>query len=209
MTKIELQKFIEEKSNRQFILKERMELLKTLNEDLSSSKIGRWFGSAYLASKRFLLLFVGIILVLGSVLFFFFPQIIVRDQTVKNDILQVYKTNFTQENGGSLQDKIKEISKNYSDSKSIALAQKIDKSIEDSIQNNAKNKFQFMAILVFIIGIIMFYMANQTQKIKSRNTKILEAEDLTKTIIKDYSLTIKEEDKELQILREYLNTTNP
>ena len=208
MTKIELQKFIEEKSNRQIILKERMNRLDSLDEQLSSSKIGRWFGSAYLATKRFITLTLGIILILGSVLFFFFPQIIVKDEAVKNEIIQDYKTNFSQETGTSLQAKLDEISTITSKSKSTLLIQNIDKSIGDSIKSNDKNKFQFMAILVFVMGIILIYIARLTKKIQLRNTKISDAEKLTHSVIKDYSVTIEEEDKELQVLREYLNTMN-
>ncbi len=208
MNKLELQKFIEEKSNRQIVLKERMNLLTALDNELSSSKIGRWFGSAYLVTKRFVTLTVGIILILGSILFFFFPQIIVKDEAVKNEIIQDYKTYFSQETGTSLQVKIEEISKNSSDSNSILLVQNIDKSIADSIQNNDKNKFQFMAILGIILGIVLLYIARLTKKIKLRNTKISEAETLTQAVIEDYKLTIEEEDKELQILREYLNGMN-
>ena len=208
MTKIELQKFIEEKSNRQIILKERMNLLNALDDELSGSKIGRWFGSAYLSSKRFITVTLGIIFILGSVLFFFFPQIIVKDEAVKNEIIQDYKTNFFQETGTSLQAKLDEIATTTSKSKSILLIQNIDKSIGDSIKNNDKNKFQFMAILVFIMGIILLYIARLTKKIQLRNTKISDAEKLTLSAIKDYSITIEEEDKELQVLREYLNTMN-
>jgi len=208
MNKLELQKFIEEKSNRQIVLKERMNLLNALDDELSSSKIGRWFGSAYLSTKRFITLTLGIILILGSVLFFFFPQIIVKDEAVKNEIILDYKTNFSQETGSSLHAKIEEISNNSANSNSILLVQNIDKSIADSIQSNDKNKFQFMAILGLILGIILLYIARLTKKIKLRNTKISEAEHLTQAIIKDYSLTIEEEDKELQVLRAYLNTMN-
>ena len=208
MTKIELQKFIEEKSNRQIILKERMNRLDSLDEQLSSSKIGRWFGSAYLSTKRFITLTLGIILILGSVLFFFFPQIIVKDEAVKNEIIQDYKENFALETGSALQVKINEIASISNKSKSTLLIQNLDKSIGDSIKSNAKNKFQFMAILVFVMGIILLYMARLTKKIQLRNTKISDAEKLTHSIIKDYSVTIEEEDKELQVLREYLNTMN-
>ena len=208
MTKIELQKFIEEKSNRQIILKERMNRLDSLDEQLSSSKIGRWFGSAYLSTKRFITLTLGIILILGSVLFFFFPQIIVKDEAVKNEIIQDYKENFALETGSALQVKINEIASTSNKSKSTLLIQNLDKSIGDSIKSNAKNKFQFMAILVFVMGIILLYIARLTKKIQLRNTKISDAEKLTHSIIKDYSVTIEEEDKELQVLREYLNTMN-
>ena len=208
MTKIELQKFIEEKSNRQIVLKERMNLLNALDDELSGSKIGRWFGSAYLSTKRFITLTLGIILILGSVLFFFFPQIIVKDEAVKNEIIQDYKENFALETGSSLQVSIEQITNNSANSKSILLVQNIDKSIGNSIKSNDKNKFQFMAILVFIMGIILLYIARLTKKIQLRNTKISDAEKLTHTVIKDYSVTIEEEDKELQVLREYLNTMN-
>ena len=208
MTKIELQKFIEEKSNRQIVLKERMNLLKSLDEQLSSSKIGRWFGSAYLSTKRFVTLILGIILILCAILFFFFPQIIVKDEAVKNEIIQDYKANFMQETGSSLQAKIEETANDSINSNSILFVQNIDKSIGDSIQSNDKNKFQFMAFLVFIIGVILIYIARLTKKIQERNTKIFDAEKITQAVIKDYVLTIDEEDKELQILREYLNKTN-
>jgi hypothetical protein len=208
MNKLDLQKFIEEKSNRQIVLKERMNLLTNLDNELSGSKIGRWFGSAYLSTKRFVTLILGIILIIGSVLFFFFPQIIVKDETVKNEIIQDYKSNFQQETGSSLQVSVEQIANNSDISKSVLLVQNIDKSIGDSIENNDKNKFQFMAILGFILGIVLLYIARLTKKIQHRNSKISEAENLTQAIIKDYSLTIKEEDQELQILREYLNTMN-
>lgn len=207
MTKLELQKFIEEKSNRQIVLKERMNLLNALDDELSGSKIGRWFGSAYLSTKRFITLALGIVFIVGAVLFFFFPQIIVKDEAVKNEIIQDYKMNFEQETGSSLQVKIEQISNDSANSNAILLVQNIDKSIENSIQNNAKNKFQFMAILVMLLGIILLYIARLTKKIKLRNTKIADAENLTQAIIKDYALTIEEEDKELQILRQYLNST--
>jgi hypothetical protein len=205
MDRVELQKFIEEKSNRQIVLKERMNLLNTLDNELSSSKIGRWFGSAYLATKHFVTLTLGIVLILGSILFFFFPQIIVKDEAVKNEILLDYKSYFMLETGSSLQIKIEEISSNSADSNSILLVQNIDKSIADSIKSNDKNKFQFMAILVLIMGIILLYIALLTKKIKHRNTKISKAENMTQAVIEDYKITINEEDKELEVLREYLN----
>jgi hypothetical protein len=205
MDRVELQKFIEEKSNRQIVLKERMNLLNTLDNELSSSKIGRWFGSAYLATKHFVTLTLGIVLILGAILFFFFPQIIVKDEAVKNEILLDYKSYFMLETGSSLQIKIEEISSNSADSNSILLVQNIDKSIADSIKSNDKNKFQFMAILVLIMGIILLYIALLTKKIKHRNTKISKAENMTQAVIEDYKITINEEDKELEVLREYLN----
>ena len=207
MTKLELQKFIEEKSNRQIVLKERMNLLNALDDELSGSKIGRWFGSAYLTVKRFVTLFLGIILIFGAALFFFFPQIVVKDEAVKNEIIQNYKSNFEQETGTPLQVKIEEISNNSGTSKSILLVQNIDKSIGDSVKNNDKNKFQFMSILGMILGIILLYIARLTQKIKFRNSKIAEAEKLTQAIIKDYGMTIEEEDKELIVLKDLLNKT--
>lgn len=207
MTKLELQKFIEEKSNRQIILKERMNLLNALDDELSGSKIGRWFGSAYLTVKIFVTLLLGIILILSSVLFFFFPQIVVKDEAVKNEIIQNYKSNFEQETGTPLQVKIEEISNNSGNSNSILLVQNIDKSIGDSVKNNDKNKFQFMSILGLILGIILLYIARLTKKIKFRNSKISEAEKLTQAIIKDYGMTIEEEDKELIVLKDLFNKT--
>lgn len=209
MNKLELQKFIEEKSNRQVVLKERMNLLNTLNKELSSSKIGKWFGSAYLTTKRFITLALGILLILGAILFFFFPQLFFKNENVKNEIIQEYKSNFIQESGASLEVKIHDVSSNYSKTEAVTLVEKLDKSIVSSVESDIKNKFQFMAILILILGIVLLYIAHLTKKIKSRNTKISDAENLTQSIIKDYSLTIEEEDKELQILREYLNTTNP
>jgi len=209
MNKLELQKFIEEKSNRQVVLKERMHLLNTLNKELSSSKIGKWFGSAYLTTKRFITLVLGILLILGAILFFFFPQLFFKNENVKNEIIQEYKSNFIQESGATLEVKIHDVSSNYSKTEAVALVEKLDKSIVSSVESDIKNKFQFMAILILILGIILLYIAHLIKKIKSRNTKISDAENLTQSIIKDYSLTIEEEDKELQILREYLNTTNP
>lgn len=209
MNKLELQKFIEEKSNRQVVLKERMNLLNTLNKELSSSKIGKWFGSAYLTTKRFITLALGILLILGAILFFFFPQLFFKNENVKNEIIQEYKSKFIQESGASLEVKIHDVSSNYSKTEAVTLVEKLDKSIVSSVESDIKNKFQFMAILILILGIVLLYIAHLTKKIKSRNTKISDAENLTQSIIKDYSLTIEEEDKELQILREYLNTTNP
>lgn len=208
MTKLELQRFIEEKSNRQIVLKERMNLLNALDDELSGSKISRWFGSAYLITKRFITLLLGIILIVGSIMFFFFPEIFFRDENVKNEIIQEYKTNFSQETGAPLDLKIEEVSKNYSKTNAITLVNNIDQSIKLSIENDNKNKLQFMAILGIILGIVLLYIARLTKKIKLRNTKISDAENLTQAIIKDYSLTIDEEDKELQVLREYLNSMN-
>jgi hypothetical protein len=208
MTKIELQKFIEEKSNRQIILKERMNLLNALDTELSGSKIGRWFGSAYLVTKRFITLLLGIILIVGSIFFFFFPEIFFRDESVKNEIVQEYKTNFSQETGAPLDLRIEEVSKNYSKTNAVSLINNIDQSIKLSIENDNKNKFQFMAILGIILGIVLLYIARLTKQIRLRNTKISDAENLTQAIIKDYSLTIDEEDDELKILRAYLNTMN-
>lgn len=206
MNRLDLQKFIEEKSNRQIILKERMNLLNTLDNELSGSKIGRWFGSAYLTTKRFITLLLGIILIVGSIFFFFFPEIFFRNESVKNEIIQEYKTNFSQETGAPLDLRIEEVSKNYSKTNAVSLINNIDQSIKLSIENDNKNKFQFMAILGIILGIVLLYIARLTKQIRLRNTKISDAENLTQAIIKDYSLTIDEEDEELKILRAYLNT---
>lgn len=208
MTKTELQKFIEEKSNRQIVLKERMNLLNALEEDLSSSKIGRWFGSAFLVTKRFVILILGIILIVSSMLFFLFPSMFFREENMKNEIIQEYKTYFSQETGASLDLKIEEVSKNYSKTNAITLINDLDQSITLSVENDHKNKFQFMAILGIFLGIFLLYIARLTKKINLKNTKISEAEIQTKKLIKEFSNTIEEENKELRVLREYLNTMN-
>jgi hypothetical protein len=205
MNKLELQKFIEEKSNRQIVLKERMVRLNTLDEQLSSSKIVRWFGSAYLITRQFITLILGIILILGSIVFFFFPEIIFKEENLRTEIIQEYKNKFSKANGAPLDLKIEEVSKNYSKPNAVFLIQKIDESIQLSIENETKNKFQFIAILGIILGLMLVYIARLTKNIKFRNSKLSDAETLTKAIIEDYKLTIDEEEKELEILREYLN----
>lgn len=205
MNKIVLQKFIEEKSNRQVVLKERMQLLIKLENQIASSKIGKWIGNTFLSFKRFSTLVVGIILVIGSILFFLFPETLFRTDNINSAIIQNYKTNFIQKSGASLEVKIQEVSYNYSNSKVINLVENLDNSITSSIEAGSNNKLQFIAILVLIIGLILLYIASLIAKIKLKNTNASYAESLTKKIINDYNTTLKEEEKELIILKEFLN----
>lgn len=82
-TKDLLQKLLTDKTARQARLNLMSEQLQELDIDLAGSKIGRWFGSTYLWTKRIVSLIFGWGFLIIALLCIFFPELITETKEFK------------------------------------------------------------------------------------------------------------------------------
>ncbi len=201
---------IAKKIARQEILSKRKEQLETLERDLFSSKIGRFFGKIYYYIKRYITLALGVLSILFAIIYFVYPSI-VFGETKKEDLLMRYKADYYEIANETIDDSVKKfkstlVTVENSETATTELVKTLNISIVKTIEHEIQLRYKYMAFGLLFLGLLLIYISAITKKIHFRNEKITNAEALAKVIIEDYKLTIKEEAEELQLFR---SLTNP
>jgi len=185
MNSLEIQSIINAKEKRQFVLEERMQNIKEIEENLDDAFILNSFQGFYYKFKRFFLLFIAVAFIIISLILFVKPEIIVPDNFKNEVVNSIAKMNLNHE------------IRNYNN---------LD-------FEKANNEYRILTLLVagFILffSLILLYISRLTKKLKNRNDLILKSDDLAHKIIDDYTLTLNEEKEELRLLkRAYLSTSH-
>ncbi len=200
--------FIQKKQERQTILRERKNTLEVLDQEIFNAKFGRGFGTTYFFIKRFITLLIGIILILFALFVLISPEVLIENQDFKQELINDYKNDYIEIAGETLGDALIQLSSTNSNANRTDIINTLDKSFEKSIEKEIILGFQYLAVLILIIGIISLYISRLTKKIRIRNSKISKAESLTQKIINDYKHTINEEEQELELFKEIINETS-
>ena len=204
MNQKELEDFLGAKVERQAVLRERKKQLDDLNIDLVGSKFSRFFGSAYFYIKRMITLLLGVMLIVTALIFVISPGIIFEDEQLKKEIIDQYKSDYYESYGFSFDESLIRLYRSGSLSDAREIADALDKSLEKSLENEILSGTQVFAGLLAVLGIILLYISRLTNKMRLRNSKISDAQTFSQEIIKDYMLTIDEEEKELEVFRELM-----
>jgi heme/copper-type cytochrome/quinol oxidase subunit 3 len=160
-TKDLLQKLLIDKTSRQVRLNTISQQLEELDLNLFGSKIGRWFGSTYLTTKRIITLLLGLAFVGLSLALIFYPEVLFEIKALK-------------------------------------IKRKVD-------NENFYLSMRVIATLLLILGSFFLYISRLTQKMRSKNRKISEAQSLTRSIILDFQEEIRNSELEAQIIRGIVN----
>lgn len=210
MTSQNINHFIIKKAERQAILRQRKLELEELDFDLMGSKLSRGLRTTYYFIKRIILLLIGIILLGIGLTFMLAPDIIfdkpetkafIVDEVSKEEIRD-FKTKVIE---ASFETDLSE-RKNLFDLTIDTFVNARKKMIEEELTFT----IQFLAFLVILLAISSFYISRLSKKLQKRNQLISKADSVTQQILRDYQLTIDEEEKELDLMKEMVqqNSSN-
>lgn len=210
MTSQNINHFIIKKAESQAILRQRKLELEELDFDLMGSKLSRGLRTTYYFIKRIILLLIGIILLGIGLTFMLAPDIIfdkpetkafIVDEVSKEEIRD-FKTKVIE---ASFETDLSE-RKNLFDLTIDTFVNARKKMIEEELTFT----IQFLAFLVILLAISFFYISRLSKKLQKRNQLISKADSVTQQILRDYQLTIDEEEKELDLMKEMVqqNSSN-
>ena len=67
---------------------------------------------------------------------------------------------------------------------------------------------QTLAFLVILLAFSFLYISRLSRKLQKRNQLISKADSVTQQILRDYQLTIDEEESELQLMKEMMTSNS-
>ena len=207
MNNLEIQSIINSKERRQFVLEARRKNILAIDENISESNLGKNLKGFYYYLKRFILFIIAFFSFISAVIFFISPQIFI-DESIKNEIkkemVNEYLTEIENDNTFMVQQVITEIRQNENFSTSD-FRNALDQSMQKLFEKKAEEDFlfftKFIATILFIFSILLFYISRLTKKLKERNDLILESDKLAQVVIEDYNKTLEEERNELDALK--------
>lgn len=205
-----IKELIAKKTSRKAILNARKEQLLTLEKELFSSVVGRFFSKIWYYVKRYVFLALGVLAILAAVCYFIYPSS-VFGEVEKQNLLMKYKADYYEVADETIDDSFRKykttlVTVENSDTATTTLVRTLNESIIKTIEDEIKISYRYTALLLFIIGFLLLYVSVITKSIHKRNIIITKAESLAKEVIKDYILTIEEEDQELQLFKEMDNS---
>lgn len=200
-----IKELIAKKEGRQTILNARKGQLETLEKELFSSVIGRFFGKIWYYVKRYVFLVLGVLAILAAVIYFIYPSSVFGD-VEKQELLMKYKSDYYEVADETIDDSFRKykttlVTVENSETATTTLVHTLNESILKTMEDEMKIPYRYSALLLLIVGVLLLYISIVTKRIYQRNLIIAKAEVLAKEVIKDYTLTIKEEAEELQLFK--------
>ncbi|MDW3192399.1 MAG: hypothetical protein R8G66_08540 [Cytophagales bacterium] len=199
-----LQKLLLQKYQRQKQLNEQFKDLEKLELDLSAQKFGRFFGTSYLVTKRLITLIIGVLITALGLLLLIQPDLIITDSIVNELVDDVAKEQMEMADE-LIQDAHEEV---YED-RQLHLYEfraLMNPILNYELEEDLHFLIHAFGYTFFIIGLIILYVSRLTQKMKIRNGRITQAQDLTKLVIHKLKAYIEEDEKELVILQNLANS---
>lgn len=199
------------KAGRKALLNDRKKQLEALEKELFSSVVERFFGKIWYYIKRYVFLILGVLAILAAVSYFIYPSS-VFGEAEKQNLLMKYKADYYEVADETIDDSFRKyktilVTVENSDTATTTLVHTLNNSIVKTMGDEIKISFRYTALLLLIVGFLLLYVSVITKSIHKRNIIITKAEDLAKEVIKDYTLTIEEENQELQLFKEIISPT--
>jgi len=202
MNQQELNKFIIRKTERQTILRERKKILDEIDIDLYASKFSRSFRNLYYFLKRLVLIILAIVLLGGGLYFYVNPEFVFKDDELKKEMITDVRMVYEEFAGETLKDGIYEVVTSNDPNKFNVFVNELQRSLEKTAEEDILFMVQFFGVVFLFLGLSFLYISRLTKKIKQRNKLISKADSLTQDVLRDYAITIEEEEKELQMLKD-------
>lgn len=200
----DLNELLLKKIQRQTLLKDKSKQLEDLNIDLSSSKFGRWFGSSYLRIKRFLLILISIGVVLLSLILITIPEALMEDQEIRDSMIQSSREYYQDMFGQSIGEAFIEYTLEDSRRRPEDFFDELSESLDKAFAKEAISDFRYLGVFILPIALVLLYISRLTKKMRIRNTKISENQEITQEVILMFQEAIAEEEQELVWMQEIM-----
>ena len=204
MTQEELKNLIGYKKDRVAVLQTKKQSLVDLESEISKSKLARTMQTAFYNIKRFFLLFVTVILLLTGIIGLVYPDLLfLNSSKYKSDFVEDFKTQYQNETSKALEISFKE-AKGNSNYNIKRLERNIDDAITETAIKNAHFGIRIIAFMLLWLAGFLWYISKLTKKLKESDEVISKVIVTNKEIIKDYELSIDEENREISDLKKKL-----
>ena len=201
MTQEEIKNLIGYKEDRVQVLNSKKQSLVDLEAEISKSKLKRTVQSAFYTVKNFFLMFCLILSLLIGVVGLIYPNaLFLNSSKFKSDFVDDYKSEYQKETSKNLEISFKEIQGN-SKFTSKTLEQNIDKSVTTTAVKNSHFYIRVIAFIFLCFAGIIWYLIKMNNKLKESDKVIEKVIKTNQEIIKDYELSIDEENREISDLR--------
>lgn len=197
MAQNEIQNLIGYKEDRLQILKAKKQSLVDLEAEISKSSLVKTMQTALYQMKRFLLLFFAAIFLLVGTAGLVYPDLLfLNSSKYKSDFVDDFKTQYQNETSKNFEISLKEF-KGNSKANSKTLEQNIDNAIVKTALKNVHFSIRILAFVLLCFAGLIWYASRLTKKIKASDNVIAKVVATNKEIIKDYELSIDEEQREI------------
>lgn len=201
MTQNELKNLIGYKEDRVQILKTKKQSLVDLEAEISKSTLVKTMQTALYQIKRFLMLFFVTIFLLTGTAGLVYPDLLfLNSSKYKSDFVDDFKTQYQNETSKNFEISLKEF-KGNSKLNSKTLEQNIDNAIVETAIKNAHFSIRIFAFILLCFAGLIWYISKLTKKVKTSDNVITKVIVTNKDIIKDYELSIDEENREIAELK--------
>lgn len=204
MTQEELKNLIGYKEDRVAVLQAKKQSLVDLESEISKSKLARTMQTAFYNIKRFFLLFVTVILLLTGIIGLVYPDLLfLNSSKYKSDFVDDFKTQYQNETSKALAISFKEAQGN-SNYNIKTLEQNLDDAIIETAVKKKHFSIRILAFAILCLAGFLWYISKLTKKQKQSDEVISKVIVTNKEIIKDYELSIDEEQREINDLKQKL-----
>lgn len=205
MTQEELKNLIGFKEDRVAVLKAKQQSLVDLENDISSSKFARTMQTAFYNVKRFFLLLLTVVFFLSGVIGLIYPDLLLLNSSkYKSNFVDDYKSQYQNETSKALEISFKEVQGNTNYN-----IKTLERNLDDAVTETAVKKVHFsirlLAILFLIMAGMIAYISKLTLKLREGDAVISKVIVTNKEIIKDYELSIEDENREINDLKKKLS----
>lgn len=201
MTQEELKNLIGYKEDRVAVLQNKKQSLVDLESEISKSKLARTMQTAFYNIKRFFLLFVTVILLLTGIIGLVYPDLLfLNSSKYKSDFVDDFKSQYQNETSKTLAISFKE-AKGNSNYNIKTLEQNIDDAITETAVTKKRFSIRVLAFVILCLAGLLWYITKLTKKQKESDEVISKIIETNKEIIKDYELSIDEEQREINDLK--------
>ena len=205
MTQEEIKNLIGYKEDRVQVLNSKKQSLVDLEAEISKSKLKRTVQSAFYTVKYFFLMFCLILSLLIGVVGLIYPNaLFLNSSKFKSDFVDDYKKEYQNETSKNLEISLKEAQGN-SKYNIKNLEQNIDISITTIAIKNGHFFIRLIAFLFLCFAGIIWYLIKMNNKLKESDKVIEKVIKTNQEIIKDYELSIDEENREISDLKQKLS----
>lgn len=199
-----LTRLVQEKIDRQAELRGLKRTLTELDDSLSASRFGRFFGSTYWLLKRWTTLVLGLGLIVLGVLFIVKPSSITqKGDRFFDHLLIEYKVYFIADFGEEFLDLVDSI-RAMEEASVEELLYMLNNHADEYMTDRIYLHLMFFGVFLLFLSVFMLYISRQARKVRIRNTKLNEAEKMTQELSKAFQEVIDEEEQELEKLKAIL-----
>ncbi len=202
MDRAKLNKLIKKKRERNLYLNTQIKYLDKVEQELSKTKLKRFFSTSYLVVKRFILLLVSLFLIFVGLFVIIDTSWVYENTNIDEYLTKDIQKEYQKMAGKTLEKSLYDLSVNEPNLTSESVFRSIANGFNKTIEDEVYNVIIGLSVLLIIIGFLLLYIARLTKKIRLRNKQISLAEEKIENVLCELKNIISSEEDELKDLED-------